>query len=87
MGRCREELPPESSVTALVRGRQVAERGANYSDKAPTELCESAVKSDTTALDGLRVKPKCLHSDMVEELTFMKKQNFMETKMQVCPKN
>ena len=54
MGRCREELPPESSVTALVRGRQVAERGANYSDKAPTELCESAVKSDTTALDGLR---------------------------------
>jgi hypothetical protein len=54
VGRCLEELPPESPVTALVRGRQVAERGANYSDKEPTESGESAVKSDTTALDGLR---------------------------------
>ena len=35
-------------------GRHVAERGANYSDKAPTESGEFAVKSDTKALDGLR---------------------------------
>lgn len=83
MGRCREELAPESPVVALVRGGQVAERGSNYSDKAPTESAESAVKPDMRALDGLRVKPKCLHSSTVGELTFMKKQNFMETKMQI----
>ena len=83
MVRYREEVPPESSVTVLVRGEQVAERGANYSDKAPTESGEFVVKSDTRALDGIRVKPKCLHFGMVGGLTFMKKQNFVETKMQM----